>query len=248
MPWAEYRATSPDWSWPWCPLRERVLLLTRPAAERYLAEGLAVGGRFLAGWDAFDRLAPSGARQLIADLSGDPAPLLDALARLPSTGLHGDLKLANVALLDDGRVAFIDWQMMALAPIAVELGWMLVSNSANLPIGPEEVLARYRAAAGRAATDSMHLGGTWLSGDPEHRPVQERIEGRFGTLPPRGLEATIGDWDTQVDLAWIVGLLLRGWRKGLDAEAGATLASGVRAAADLATWAANAAEAAARRL
>ncbi len=138
--------------------------------------------------------------------------------------------------------------MMALGPVAVELGWMLVSNSASLPIGPDEVLARYRAAAGRAALDSMHLGGSWLTGGPNARPEQERIAGRFGTLPPRGLAATIGDWSAQVDLAWIVGLLLRGWRKGLDAEAGAVLASGVRATDDLETWAVNAVEAAGRRL
>lgn len=248
MPWAEYRPTTPDWNWPWCPLADRLLLLTRPAAERYRAEGLAVGERFLSGWDAFDRVAPRAARELIERLAGDPAPLLDALGRLPSTGLHGDLKLANVALLDDGRVALIDWQMMAFGPVAVELGWMLVSNSGSLPIGPQEILASCRAAAGRAAADSMHLGGTWLSGSPRSRPEQERIEGRFGTLPPRGLDATIGDWEAQVDLTWIVGLLLRGWRKGLDAQAGAVLASGIRATDDLATWAVNAVEAAGRRL
>ena len=60
MPWADYRPTSPDWGWPWCPLRERLLLLTRPSAERYRAEGLAVGDRFLAGWDAFERTRPDG--------------------------------------------------------------------------------------------------------------------------------------------------------------------------------------------
>ena len=248
MPWAEYRATTSDWGWPWCPLRERLLLLTRPAAERYCADGLAVGERFLAGWDAFDRAAPRAARELIEQLASDPAPLLSALARLPSTGLHGDLKLANVALLGDGRVALIDWQMMALGPVAVELGWMLVSNSSSLPIGPEAVLSMYRAAAGRAAVDSMHLGGSWLRGDPRSRPEQERIEGRFGTLPPRGLDATIGDWDAQVDLSWIVGLLLRGWRKGLDAEAGAVLGSGMTAQDDLSEWSERSIEAARRRL
>jgi hypothetical protein len=248
MPWAEYRPTTRDWSWPWCPLHDRLLLLTRPAAERYRAEGLAVGERFLTGWDAFDRAAPAAARDLIERLASDPTPLIDALGRLPSIGLHGDLKLANVALLDDGRVALIDWQMMALAPVAVELGWMLVSNSASLPNGPEEILARYRQAAGRAALDAMHLAGSWLSGSPRSRPEQERIEGRFGTLPPRGLDATIGDWEAQVDLVWIVGLLLRGWRKGLDAEAGVKLASGASAADDLAEWSAKAVDAAGRRL
>lgn len=248
MPWPEYRATTPDWSWPWCPLRERLLLLTRPAAERYRADGLAVGERFLAGWDAFDRAAPAAARELVEQLANDPSRLIDALGRLPSTGLHGDLKLANVAILDDGRVALIDWQMMALAPVAVELGWMLVANSANLPVGPEAVLATYRRAAERAALESMHLGGSWLMGGDRNRPQHERIEGRFGTLPPRGLDATIGDWEAQVDLAWIVGLLLRGWRKGLDAEAGTTLGSGFRAVDDLATWSAKAVESAGLRL
>ena len=248
MPWAEYRPTTADWSWPWCPLRERLLLLARPTAESYRAEGLAVGERFLAGWDAFDRAAPAAARALIDELSIDPSRLLEALGRLPRTGLHGDLKLANVALLDDGRVAFIDWQMMALAPVAVELGWMLVANSASLPIDPEAFLERYRVAAGQAAVDSMHLGASWSMGDDRSRPLQERIAGRFGTLPPRGVDATIGDWAAQVDLTWIVGLLLRGWRKGLDAEAGETLGSGASAVDDLAFWCDRAVEAAGRQL
>ena len=60
--------------------------------------------------------------------------------------------------------------------------------------------------------------------------------------------ALVGDWEAQVDLTWIVGLLLRGWRKGLDAEAGATLASGASARDDLAWWCRAALDAAERRL
>jgi hypothetical protein len=244
MPWADYSATTPDWDWPWCPLRERLVLLSRPSAERYRAEGLAVGERFLAGWDAFDRQAPSAARELIERLSVDPAPLLDALGRLPKTGLHGDLKLANVAPLEDGRVALIDWQMMSLAPVAVELGWLLVSNSASLGRTPLAVVRAYHAAAVRAAGESLPMGRSWLGG-PAVGPPMERDPDR---LPPRGLDATIGDWGAQVDLTWIVGLLLRGWRKGLDAEAGVALASGVSARDDLSWWCDRAVEAAGRRL
>jgi hypothetical protein len=240
MPWADYRPTTADWGWPWCPLEERLMLLTRPSAERYRADGVAVGERFLAGWDAFERVAPIEAVGLIRALSDDPAPLLAALGRLPATGIHGDLKLANVALFDDGRVALIDWSMMSLAPVAVELGWLLVSNSASLPIEPDAVLAQYRAAAGRVAGVGLRLGPRWADTDPAGVPPL--------TLPPRGLEPTIGDWDAQVDLTWIVGLLLRGWRKGLDAETGAVLGSGVSATDDLAWWSARAVEAAGRRL
>jgi hypothetical protein len=240
MRWADYRPTTADWGWPWCPLRQRLLLLSRPSAERYLAEGLEVGKPFLAGWDAFERLASPAARSIVSGLAVDPSPLLRALGRLPATGLHGDLKLANVALLDDGRVALIDWQMMSLGPVAVELGWLAVSNSATLPIGPDELLAHYWRAAQRAAREPLVVGAPWPDRDDSDQPVL--------TLPPRGLEPTIGDWDAQVDLTWIVGLLLRGWRKGLDAEAGATLGSGIRATDDLAWWCDRAVDAAARRL
>ena len=62
------------------------------------------------------------------------------------------------------------------------------------------------------------------------------------------LPALTGDWEAQLDLTWIVGLLLRGWRKGLDAEAGVVLPSRTSAADDLAWWSERALEAAQRRL
>ena len=203
---------------PWCPLVERLTLLARPSAARYAAEGNPVGGRFLAGWDAFGRSATGAARDLIARLSVDPTPLVVALGRLPAVGLHGDLKLGNVALHPDGRVGFIDWAMVLRAPVAVELGWLLVANSAVLPAPPDALLGDYlQALRDEAATT-------------------------------RDVDAVLGDAAAQRDLAWIVGLLLRGWRKGSDAEDGATLASGVRAVDDLAWWCDAAVAAADRRL
>lgn len=200
-------------AWPWCPVRERVQLLSRPSAERYRAGGLWVGERFLGGWDAFDRGAPEPARALVDDLSRDPTPLLAALDRLPAAGLHGDLKLANLALLPGGLTAAIDWQMVAHAPVALELGWFLVANVAQLPAAPDAILDRYR-------TTLLAAGG--------------------GDL--------LGDWEAQRDLALVIGILLRGWRKGLDAEAAMTLPTGQGALDDLAWWSAEAVAAAARRL
>lgn len=198
--------------WPWCPLRERLLLLTRPSARRFVADGVAAGERFLAGWDAFDRHATPAVRDLIDRLSADPEPLIAALGRLPDALLHGDLKVANLALLDGDAVALIDWQMVMRAPVAVDLGWFLVANSSALPADPLAVMTGYLDAAGRS-----------------------------GQVP-------VGDPTEQADLTWLVGLLLRGWRKGLDADAGRRLASGVPATADLAWWGMRAVEAADRRL
>lgn len=55
-------------------------------------------------------------------------------------------------------------------------------------------------------------------------------------------------WRQTWDLTILVGLLLRGWRKGLDTEAGVVYPSGKAAAYDLAWWGSQAIGAAARRL
>jgi hypothetical protein len=196
-------------AFPWTDRSRRLLLLTRTAAAAYEADGLPFGARFLQGWDDFDRLVRPPARDLIAGLTADPTPLFKALDRLPTVGLHGDLKLGNVGLAADGSVPMIDWQMTMVAPVAVELGWFLVANVAGLPIQPNEVLERYRLAADLPDDDA---------------------------------------WAAQWDLAVIIGLFLRGWRKGLDAGAGVVHPNGLDAAKDLAWWAANALAAAERRL
>lgn len=196
-------------AWPWCPLRERVMLLSPSSAAQFQADGVAAGARFLEGWTAYDDVASPEARELIARLDADPEPLLAALGSLPGALLHGDLKVANFAPLADGRTAFIDWQMVMVAPVAVDLAYLLVANTSAFPVGPADVLDRYRAAA-RPTTDE--------------------------------------EWATTVDLTMIIGLLLRGWRKGLDARAGARLASGTDAVDDLAWWGKRAVEAAGRRL
>ena len=193
---------------PWCGIKRRLTLLTRRSAAIYEAEGNPVGERFRLGWDAFDRQASPAARSLIAGLAADPTPLIAALARLPSAGLHGDLKLGNVGLAPDGAVDLIDWQMTLVAPIAVELGWFLVANVAGLSLPAGEILERYRRIAG-------------LPDDPT--------------------------WAAQRDLAILVGLLLRGWRKGLDAGADVAMPDGRAAIEDLEWWSSNAVTVAAHR-
>jgi hypothetical protein len=194
---------------PWTDLRRRALLLTRASAAGYERAGLAVGERFRLGWDAFDRLVRPRVKDLVNAITADPEPLLAALGRVPRAGLHGDLKLGNAGPAADGSVYLIDWQMTLVAPVAVELGWFLVCNTASLPFTPEAALERYRVAAGLPDDEA---------------------------------------WREQWDLAVLVGLLLRGWRKGHDTEAGVVYPNGKAAAWDLAWWGSQALGAAARRL
>jgi hypothetical protein len=247
-PWPIADTDDAGHAWPTAPLAERLVLLAPRSGARLAAGGLAAGHRFVDGWTAFARLAPRSAVDLVARLDADPTPLLAALARLPSTGLHGDLKLSNVGLLDNGRIALIDWQMTMLGPVAVELGWLLVGNSGVLPDPPEVVFDDYRRAVEAVAGSAFELGAPFDPGRSFPAEAVEAVVGEIAAARFRPTDRILGDWEAQVDLAWIVGLLLRGWRKGLDAEAGATLGSGAAAADDLALWCARATEAATRRL
>ena len=248
MPWPIAGAPDSTATWPSVPLRERLLLLSPRSGAALAAEGVGAGERFTAGWAAFDRLATPEARDLVARLDRDPDVLLQAMSALPRTGLHGDLKLANVAFLDERRIGLIDWQMTALAPVAVELGWMLVTNSASLPEPPEAILARYRSALAAVAGSPIALATPF---DPARTYPPSALMATLGhDHQPRyrSVEQVVGPWDAQLDCIWIVGLLLRGWRKGIDAEAGAMLGSSISAVDDLAWWCARATEAAGRRL
>ncbi len=189
----------------WTPWSNRLSLICRPSLERPGPARDAVADRLLPGWDAWDRVASAEAQAIVETLANDVEPLLDALAAQPSVLIHGDLKLANAGIAADGALEMVDWQMVTMAPVAMELGWFLVANVASLLLPAGEVLDRYWA----------HRG---LDGSREN------------------------------DLAILVGLLLRGWRKGADTEAGVVHASGVRAADDLAWWCERAVEAAGRVL
>jgi thiamine kinase-like enzyme len=203
-----------------CPIRERVALICRSSLERPGPQRGAVADRLLPGWDAFDREASAAARDVVDRLDADPTPLVQALEGRERRLIHGDLKLANAGVAADGRLDIVDWQMVSVGPIAIELGWFLVANVASLPLPPPEVVDRYARWLDRGSLDP---DDGWIR--PDFKLERD-----------------------DVDLAILVGLLLRGWRKGYDAEAGITLASGVTARDDLAWWCDRAVEAAARVL
>jgi len=64
---------------------------------------------------------------------------------LPRTLLHGDAKVANFAVLPDGRVAAFDWALLGAGPASVDVGWYLAVNATRLARTREATLARYRA-------------------------------------------------------------------------------------------------------
>lgn len=90
-------------------------------------------------------------RDFLAGISGeDAAFFLDmcrdrswhaALDAGPQTLVHGDLRRANIAFLDDGRVSLIDWEFAARGPAATDIAWHSLLHFWAYPIdqrAPEE--------------------------------------------------------------------------------------------------------------
>jgi len=126
----------------WCPWRERLTFLSPSTAESLAGEGIDFGAAD--GWRAFRRVADSRVQEVIFGLLADPAPLLRVMAQLPATLLHADAKIANMGL-EGGALWLFDWADVTVAPVGLEIGYMLAVNSSRLPWGHEETLARYAA-------------------------------------------------------------------------------------------------------
>ena len=114
-------------------------LLRRAAAAVVQGAGRRGGGRRAGRADG--RRRPLGHAR--------PAALAAALARTPSTFLHGDPKMGNLGRTADGRAILLDWAYPGAGPATWELGWYLALNAARLPESKEDAIDRYGMALRR---------------------------------------------------------------------------------------------------
>jgi hypothetical protein len=95
----------------------------------------------LTGWREVFRRVPPG----VAHLLRRPVHELEReWTDLPHTIVHGDAKVANFAILPEGRVAAFDWALVGWAPPSIDVGWYLAVNASRLADGPDAALATYR--------------------------------------------------------------------------------------------------------
>ncbi len=99
------------------------------------------------------------------DRMGEPHPAIEVGLRwlrrnLPAPAstsiVHGDLRLSNLVVSEDGRPTLIDWELVHVGDGAEDLGWMCVRSwrfgAAPPALGcgsRHELLAAYAAAGGR---------------------------------------------------------------------------------------------------
>ncbi|MET9381008.1 phosphotransferase [Streptomyces sp. NPDC002928] len=150
----------------WCSLDDRLLLLTRGIhALRGRRDVNGLTRHVQTGWELFARRAPRRVRDLVEAVRADTAVLGSALAELPTTSLHGDLKLDNMGLDRSGVLWLIDWALAVRGPACVELGWFIAVNSDRLGLSPQQVVDLYTdAAALDPALHHRHTAMTALCG------------------------------------------------------------------------------------
>lgn len=196
----------------WCDARlcDPALGLMSPEAGLLLAapqrlEKRIVGGDTdgylplaLAGWEAFFRVAaPEDAKTLRA-VFAQPAPVLEELAGLPWTLVHGDVWGPNLGMLPStrqaprrgARVLLLDWALAMAGPATYEPLWLCGTWHG---LGPVRVLAAYRArlvrhlaargialapAVWRALVDAGYLRTALTCGEALGRAATEAAPGR----------------------------------------------------------------------
>jgi Ser/Thr protein kinase RdoA (MazF antagonist) len=88
---------------------------------------------------------------LVLPLLNDPSPLVQALASVPHTLVHGDWKAANLGSHGDGRTVLLDFgEAPGEASPLADLSWYLALNADLLPASKDDTLVAYRGALERA--------------------------------------------------------------------------------------------------
>ena len=130
------------------PLRRRYLVFAPAvaAAEAVSGTDAAVPKLMAEGWARLPEVAPAMAT-IVLPLLEEPGPLVEALARVPHTLVHGDWKAANLGRWGDGRTVLLDFgEGPGEASPLADLSWYLALNAALLPEPKDDVLGTYRGA------------------------------------------------------------------------------------------------------
>jgi hypothetical protein len=130
------------------PLARRYLMFSPAVAAAEAASGntAVVPHAMAEGWRRLPEVSPRMAG-VVLPLLVDPTPLVEALARVPHTLVHGDWKAANLGSHPDGRTVLLDFgEAPGEASPLADLSWYLALNAALLPEPKDAVLASYRHA------------------------------------------------------------------------------------------------------
>ena len=121
-----------------------------PGSARQMQTDEPIPELILTGWERLFELLPDEIVSAITSVHDNPELLALALAGAPHTLIHGDFKVANLAM-DARSVYLLDWgALTSWAPAAVEMAYFVAVNSAAVDASLDELLddVRFTHSAG----------------------------------------------------------------------------------------------------
>lgn len=159
-----------------------------------------------AGWARLRDRAPEVAA-VVRAVHARPAALAVALARTPSTFVHGDPKLGNLGRTADGRAILLDWAYPGSGPFAWDLAWYLALNAARFPEPKEGAAAAYASAL---QARGVATSGWW---DDQLALCLLGVTATFAWEKALGSDAELGWWaEHALRGAALLDRSERGWR------------------------------------
>jgi len=152
------------------------------------------------GWEVAHRMLPTVVSRL---LSTPPIELAQTAVGLSRTILHGDAKVANFAMLPDGRVSAFDWATICEGCPTIEIGWYVSVNATRLTRSKEEIFGVYRTALER------HLGRELSNAMWQRMYDAAILGGAMVLLWNKALNVKKGVPDAAAEWKWWVGELER---------------------------------------
>jgi hypothetical protein len=140
-----------------CPIEVRLRVFSPDTALRERA-GTDLAPKVIGrGWELFAEMARPTVASAVRTLAEDPAPLARALAELPATLVHGDLRAGNVGW-SAGRAVLVDWGLAMVAPTVFDLTWWLFNAGWRSATGLDRMLEEVRALLPGVADRAVGLG------------------------------------------------------------------------------------------
>jgi hypothetical protein len=111
-------------------------------SDRYAPPPENIGNSMKTGWNIALQLLPAEMKDILIR----PAiEIFEPWKDLPVTLLHGDVKIANMAILPSVELVMFDWTYVGQGPCGIELGWYLAVNSTRLACTKEDFINQYRS-------------------------------------------------------------------------------------------------------
>lgn len=114
---------------------------------RTLAADFPISALFARGWELFPDVAPPDIVDVMSALLENPKLIADEISKHETTVIHGDLRLHNLGMTPE-CVVLLDWEVVSVAPPAVELAWYLIISASRIAATREEVIDDFRVISG----------------------------------------------------------------------------------------------------